>query len=217
MLKCNTIRFEKLLSFFNKLEVPSLTQMQKKTVYYLHVIYLEIVVKNDSIIWAQSLVTDIQPVATVVSHIIKKVSEQSCMGGPRLPLITAFCHTQVAVTLWCMHNPTLDMQDIMKSPSDDNTKLKQFSCHIVFVISDSNFQCGGSEGTWIRYLPLPGRWKSESVNTSNVTVRRHLCDVYSAKFWILHAFTVMQAIFVSTWAACETTWLAQRFRYWNSY
>ena len=35
----------------------------------------------------------------------------------------------------------------------------------MFVISDSDFPCDWSEGTWIWLLPVPARWKSESVNT----------------------------------------------------
>ena len=70
----------------------------------------------------------------------------------------------------------------------------------MILISDFVFQGDGDERTWIRYLPLPARWKSELVNTNklqslDVTVRRHLYDVYSPKFRILRAwYTVMQTI-----------------------
>ena len=39
------------------------------------------------------------------------------------------------------------MHNIIKSSSDDSTKLLQFSCHSMFVISDYDFQSDGSEGT----------------------------------------------------------------------
>ena len=39
-------------------------------------------------------------------------------------------------------------------------------------MSDSNFQRDESEGTWIRLLPLPARWMSESANAvfDNATI-----------------------------------------------
>ena len=34
--------------------------------------------------------------------------------------------------------------------------------------SDSDFERGASEGTWIRHLPLSARWKSELVNSNKL-------------------------------------------------
>ena len=104
----------------------------------------------------------------------KEVSEQGSSGGPCVYLMSAFCPpTQwiysyssccITVSETCMQNLILYSQGISKSSSADDTKFLPFSCHIIWVISNSDFLCDGSEGTWIRHLPLSGHWTSDSLN-----------------------------------------------------
>ena len=135
---------------------------------------------------AKSFVTDIQRLFIrchhcrslwlFSCHIIKQlINDQDQPGVPHLPLVSAiYPPTQcmqsnlsccIVVIQSCKK---LDMQGIAKSSSNDDTKVWAFSCHIMFLISDYDFWCDRSEGTWIRLLLLPARWMTESANTSKL-------------------------------------------------
>ena len=91
----------------------------------------------------------------------------------------------------------------------------------MFLITDSDFQRGGSEGFCIRHLSIPAHWKSESINTSKV----RCMDGYTVMLLLENSFVMYTLLnfefymlnlqwckrfVISVWATCEKTSLAYR-------
>ena len=91
----------------------------------------------------------------------------------------------------------------------------------MFLITDSDFQCGWSEGFCIRHLPIPTHWKSESVNTSKLRymdgytlmlLLENSSVMYTLPDFEFHMLNLQwcKRFVISVWATCEKTSLAYR-------